>query len=214
MDNKQKIIDNLINLLNGVTTRRDETNFFYKSLQIKTTFEKASHINETISSNRFSIAQNKNQLNVAKEQLTAAPLDTSTKQNIENFWNCNTVTVHDDVIINAKKQFIIWNTTIGARKNQWGQVRPPTESDKGTKNISLENEARYKWIKNITLIVGDSIVSGIEENKISRQWGKIKVKSFPGATIEDMYDYIRPLLKKCPKNIILRIGTNNTVNET
>ena len=214
MDNKQKIIDNLINLLNGVTTRRDETNFFYKSLQIKTTFEKASHINETISSNRFSIAQNKNQLNVAKEQLTAAPLDTSTKQNIENFWNCNTVTVHDDVIINAKKQFIIWNTTIGARKNQWGQVRPPTESDKGTKNISLENEAHYKWIKNITLIVGDSIVSGIEENKISRQWGKIKVKSFPGATIEDMYDYIRPLLKKCPKNIILRIGTNNTVNET
>ena len=85
MDNKQKIIDNLINLLNGVTTRRDETNFFYKSLQIKTTSEKASHINETISSNRFSIAQNKNQLNVAKEQLTAAPLDTSTKQNIENF---------------------------------------------------------------------------------------------------------------------------------
>ena len=40
------------------------------------------------------------------------------------------------------------------------------------------------------------------------------MKSFPGATIEDGYDYINPLLKKCPKNIILHIGSNNIVNET
>ena len=39
------------------------------------------------------------------------------------------------------------------------------------------------------------------------------MKSFPGATIQDMYDYIKPLLKKCSK-IIWHIGTNNTVNET
>ena len=37
---------------------------------------------ETISSNRFSIAQNKNQFNVVKKKLTAAPSDISTKQNI------------------------------------------------------------------------------------------------------------------------------------
>ena len=85
LDNKRKIIDNLINLLNFITTKCDETNFSCKSLQTKITFEKASHINETISSNRFSIAQNKNQLNVEKEQLKAAPSDTTTKQNFENF---------------------------------------------------------------------------------------------------------------------------------
>ena len=28
-----------------------------------------------------------------------------------------------------------------------------------------------------------------------------------------MYDYIKPLFKKCPDNIILHVGTNNTVNE-
>ena len=64
------------------------------------------------------------------------------------------------------------------------------------------------------LIVGDSIVSGIEENRISRQWRNVKVKSFPRATVEDMYDYIKPLLKKCHKNIILHLGTNNTDNDT
>ena len=43
------------------------------------------------------------------------------------------------------------------------------QSDKGTKNISLENETHHKWSKNIMLIVGDSIVSGIEEKRILRQ---------------------------------------------
>ena len=42
----------------------------------------------------------------------------------------------------------------------------------------------------------------------------MKVKSFPGATIEEVYDYIKPLLKKCSKNIVEHIGTNSTVNET
>ena len=88
------------------------------------------------------------------------------------------------------------------------------KSDKGTKNISLKNETHHTWSKNTTLIMGDSIVSGIEENRISRQWRKFKVKSFPCATIEDMDDYIKPLPKKCPKNIILHTGTNNTVNDT
>ena len=101
-----------------------------------------------------------------------------------------------------------YHTVFNATKQQ------EIQSDKGTKSISLGNGIHHKWSKNTTLIVCDSIVSSIEENKISRQWRKVKVKSFPGATIEDMYDYIKPLLKKCPKNIILHIGTNNTVNDT
>ena len=65
-------------------------------MQIKSTSEKASNVNdETISSNRFSIAQNEKQLNVAKEKSTAAASDIFTKQIIENFQNCDTVS--DDV---------------------------------------------------------------------------------------------------------------------
>ena len=116
MDNKQKIIDNLINLLHAVTTKGEETNFSCKSLQIITTSERSSHINETISSNTFSITQNKNQLNVAKDkQLTAAPSHTSTKHNIEHFQNCNTVS--DDVNNQRKKAIDHLSSTIGTRRN-------------------------------------------------------------------------------------------------
>ena len=35
------------------------------------------------------------------------------------------------------------------------------------------------------------------------------VKSFPGATIEDMEDFVKPLLRKKPDNVVLHIGTND-----
>ena len=58
------------------------------------------------------------------------------------------------------------------------------------------------------------MLSGIEERRIAKRNRKVKVKNFPGATIDDMYDYIKPLLKKFPDNIMLPVGTNNTVNES
>ena len=76
-----------------------------KVCKIKILLKKLATNDDTISSNRSSIAQNKNQLNVAKEKLKAAPSDTSAKQNIENFQNCDTVS--DDVNNQCNKsQFI------------------------------------------------------------------------------------------------------------
>ena len=55
------------------------------------------------------------------------------------------------------------------------------------------------------------MLSGTEE-RILKKEKKVKVKNFPGVTIDDMYDYIKPLLKRCPDNIIY-VETVNTVNE-
>ena len=74
-------------------------------------------------------------------------------------------------------------------------------------------EKLQKWDRNTTLIVGDSMLSGIEERRIAKRDRKVKAKIFPGVTIDDMYHYIKPLLKICPENIILYVGTINTVNE-
>ena len=56
-------------------------------------------------------------------------------------------------------------------------------------------------------------MSGIEEKRISKRDRKVKVKNFTGATIDDMYDCIKPLLKKYPDDILLHVGTISTVNE-
>ena len=68
----------------------------------------------------------------------------------------------------------------------------------------------HMWPSGTTLIAGDSMIGGIFENKIGPR-NTIKVRSFPGAQVDDMYDYLRPLLKKKPSRVILHIGTNDAI---
>ena len=53
------------------------------------------------------------------------------------------------------------------------------------------------WKKGTALMVGDSIVSGLRESKMSFR-RNIKVRFFPGARIQDTYYYLVPLLRKRP----------------
>ena len=55
--------------------------------------------------------------------------------------------------------------------------------------------------------------AGIELQRISGK-RSVKLRILPSATTHDMYDCLKPLLKKNPDNIILYNGTNNSVNET
>lgn len=38
---------------------------------------------------------------------------------------------------------------------------------------------------------------------------RVKVNAFPGTTIEDMADYIKPILRKKPEELVLHVGTND-----
>ena len=61
----------------------------------------------------------------------------------------------------------------------------------------------------MTVIVGDSMVKNVRGWDISNQKDKVIVKSFSGATTEDMEDYLKPILRKEPENLILHVGTND-----
>ena len=57
------------------------------------------------------------------------------------------------------------------------------------------------------------MLAGIEEKRISGN-RSVKVCIFPRALIHGMCDYLKPLLKKNPDNIILYIGTISSMNQT
>ena len=61
------------------------------------------------------------------------------------------------------------------------------------------------WRKGTTLIIGDSMLGGIDETRLRDT--KVRVK--PVASIEDMFFQITPYLRKNPTNIICHVGTNN-----
>ena len=65
-----------------------------------------------------------------------------------------------------------------------------------------------------TVIVGDSIVKRLQQHKLAKAAKhSVGIKCFPGTTVRDMYDYVKPVLRKKPNTIILHVGTNSTANK-
>ena len=89
--------------------------------------------------------------------------------------------------------------------------RLTTKKDQISPRLRVDNKIKL-WPKNTTLITGDSIIQGLDEQRLRKY--NVKVRAFPGSSIDDMYDYLGPLLKKKPSSIILHIGTNDATNKT
>ena len=110
----------------------------------------------------------------------------------------------------------------GLGKTGNGIVNPITIADTKPRSLVKAEVQNYRihrtyrkvhpWPKGTTLIAGSSLLLGINEGKLQKY--KCKVRPFPGSTIDDMYDYLNPLLKKNPSNIILHIGSNDALDKT
>ena len=66
----------------------------------------------------------------------------------------------------------------------------------------------------ICLIVGDSVLIGINEKRLPTNNQVVKVRGFRGTTVDDLKHHLALLLKKKPEQIILHIGTNDALSET
>ena len=66
------------------------------------------------------------------------------------------------------------------------------------------------------LIVGDSMLNQLDEERMSKASGKqVKVRSFGGANVARLRDEkLALLLKKKPEKVILHVGTNDSTNKT
>ena len=60
------------------------------------------------------------------------------------------------------------------------------------------------------------MVKDVKAHKMKRRMNpneKIYVRSFPGATIEDMADHVKPTMRHSPDLVVLHAGTNNLRSE-
>ena len=82
-------------------------------------------------------------------------------------------------------------------------------------NLDVTNyiSQNHPWKKGTTLIIGDAILSGLREFKMSKR-KTIKVRTFPGATIGDIKFFVVPHLRKNPDKIVLHVGTNDAPHVT
>ena len=61
-----------------------------------------------------------------------------------------------------------------------------SKSNKTSEEICETTTIQGQYPSNTTVIAGDSIINGIREEHLSGKYGVVKVRNFPGATIEEM----------------------------
>lgn len=88
------------------------------------------------------------------------------------------------------------------------------ENDEAVEVPSNDTKGNHVWPAGTCLIVGDSILTGIDERKLSNPNQLVKVRDFRGASIDDLKHHLVPLLKKEPEHIILHVGTNDSTSKT
>ena len=80
-----------------------------------------------------------------------------------------------------------------------------------TRKKKVENYRKRK--KKTVLIVGDSMLNGIEESKLSKT-RHIRVQPIPGGKIDDIKENLNDLLHEELQKVIIHVGTNNAMTDT
>ena len=58
-----------------------------------------------------------------------------------------------------------------------------------------ERQDVHQWPRGTVAIIGDSVVSGLKQELLSNKKHQVKVRCCRGATVEDMFDYVKPNFK-------------------
>ena len=122
----------------------------------------------------------------------------------------NSILQLKDIIDQAHKYLHNFQNNVNVALNP-----EPTDFNLDVANYlkNQDNSQNHPWKKGTTLIIGDSILSGLREFKMSKR-KTIKVRTFPGATIGDMKFFVVPHLRKNPDKIVLHVGTNDAPHAT
>lgn len=96
------------------------------------------------------------------------------------------------------------NQRPNGRRNDHNQGNGGASSDNTSPNRDLSSSRPREKVA----VVGDSMIKFIQPSKLSRKFD-VSAHCFPGATVQDMNDYIKPVLQRKPDKIVLHVGTNN-----
>ena len=110
---------------------------------------------------------------------------------------------------NKKKQ----QTEIRHNKDKIYLQSKNLERNRNQTNIEKCQDA-YLWPRETVAIIGDSMVLSSKEELLSNKKHQVKVRRCRGATVEDMFDYVKPILKRKPDYVVLHVGFNNAKDMT
>ena len=117
---------------------------------------------------------------------------------------------HDDIPARKTQQILdeTSNTTKHSNIQMVGKSSGPSNSNESSRD-SQRSQPRI-------VILGDSMLKHLDTKRMQNglKKGKVTIKTFPGAGIEQMKHYAVPTLITKPKTLIFHVGTNDLHNKT
>ena len=101
---------------------------------------------------------------------------------------------------------------IKEKQERYYQQKIANSATNETQQNNKENTSKKKQGKypnGTTVVLGDSILNGVIQEKLSRPGRPVKVHNFPGATLDDMKYHVIPIIRKEPSFAILHIGNDD-----
>ena len=112
-----------------------------------------------------------------------------------------------DFLLNQKFQNENDNTPFISKFSNSDIQRDKKPTNSNNKNSNNEEIQEKKKI----VVTGNPMLYGVNEKWLSKSHN-VKVKNYPGATIEDILDKIDDLLKVKPDCLLVHVGTNDLTN--
>ena len=72
-----------------------------------------------------------------------------------------------------------------------------------------QEDQQQSKTKTSVVVAGDSMIKYVKGWELSTGQQNVSVKSFSGATVDDMSDFLKPTLRKHPDKLIIHVGTND-----
>ena len=132
-----------------------------------------------------------------KEQANAGKLSTTSNQEIEQ-------------VIDQKKKKRKSKSKKKTTNN--AASRKPQEGEQ--ENAEQQEQQPRKQVRKTVVVAGDSIIKHVKGWELSNNKQNVAVKSFSGATVEDMNDFLRPTIRRQPDNLVIHVGTNDIRSST
>ena len=101
------------------------------------------------------------------------------------------------------RENIVFETNEKNDRDETNEQPNDTHDKNEVENKKDERDNQYCWPSGTCAIVGDSMVNGIDEKRLSQKHGNVKTFHFSGARIEDLNHYIVPVIKNKPDYLIL-----------
>ena len=176
--------------------------------QLLNTVKEISTVNITQSTNPRPIftCENETKASNISDMITN---QSERKRSIDLTSNNSTVTNSEALKVSLSEQL---KNVKRQKQEEFYQFKSKQAIDNNINESLSKQKHQGLYPSGTTVIVGDSIINGVIEERINKKDRPVKVRNFPGATVPDMEHYLIQIIQKKPSNIIFNIPSRTVLD--